>query len=399
MKSKHNNRFVIYLILLTVKVSESIVPDPCPGTDILPRTRVVKMCETGSAVENIDDGNTNVDSVVLSLMENKNHCSCYVSVENMNSNTIIYVKPYNDLTASAPKEQLCGMIIDLFRIYPNQNTQRVKEIPIGCNSGHNLRSLTLTSDNKRLEFVSKVADGNFTRGYCIHISRAHNYGGQDDDKELKLICSNQDQSITTTLQPTTSNFNGSLNKKTDSIDKNTMYISIGAVAGIIVFILVLVMVILLCKRRKRLYSSKEESKAKCSATTKQTVVDEEEYDGLKYNMLYVSSEKDNHFDANYSTVDGDLSRHKRIKKEEGCRTVEDQEHIHNSKLDILFVTKNAQQTNGDKKVNIAALSENGCVYAVVDKSNTTKSYMNNVEIKVSSQTYAIVNETRKDNPK
>ncbi|CAC5418055.1 unnamed protein product [Mytilus coruscus] len=353
------------------------------------------MCEIGSAVENIDDGNNNADTVVLSLMENRNNCSCYVNVENMNSNTILYIKPYNDLPASAPKEQLCGMIIDLFRIYPNQNSQHISETPIGCNSGQIQRSVTLTRENNKLEFISKIVTGNFTRGYCIQIIRVHNSGGQDDDKELKLICGNQDLSITTTLQY---NLNGSFTRhtKTNSPDKKTVYISIGAVGGLVVFVSVLVTVIIMCKRRKLLESSKEESRAKCSATTPQTVVEEEEYDGLKYNMLYASSEQDDHLDANYSTVDGDIHRHKRIKDEVGSRTIEDQQYIQDSKLDTHFVTNNAQQTNEDKRVMLTtASSENGSVYAVVDKSNKTKSNLNNMEIKFTSQTYAIVNKSRK----
>ncbi|CAC5418064.1 unnamed protein product [Mytilus coruscus] len=133
-------------------------------------------------------------------------------------------------------------------------------------------------------------------------------------------------------------------------------------------------------------STKEETSVNCKATT---TSDDDDDDGLKYNVLYVSSEQHDDIDVNYSTAEVDISRHISGDDEGGYSTVDDNKNFQNSLLGTFQVTDAAleiNEENGTKHIN--APTESGCVYAVVDRTNKTNDSVKNVE---TGATYAVVN--------
>ncbi|CAG2203258.1 unnamed protein product [Mytilus edulis] len=142
-------------------------------------------------------------------------------------------------------------------------------------------------------------------------------------------------------------------------------------------------------KRKSHYSRKEENNASC--TVNSIVADDNDDDGLKYNMLYVSSERHDDIDVNYSTADGDTPRLISC-EDEGCySSVDDTKIIQNSNSYTHEVTNTDFEFNEDNSVgHINAPTERGCVYAVVDKSHKTNSSVKNIENASSSATYAVV---------
>ncbi|CAG2219248.1 unnamed protein product [Mytilus edulis] len=182
----------------------------------------------------------------------------------------------------------------------------------------------------------------------------------EDNSYLEIACENQ--TITTHSQ---------IHDKTDAEGDNTLYIAGGS------------------RWRKSHYSRKEENNASC--TVNSIVADDNDDDGLKYNMLYVSSERHDDIDVNYSTADGDTPRLISC-EDEGCySSVDDTKIIQNSNSYTHEVTNTDFEFNEDNSVDhVNAPTERGCVYAVVDKSHKTNSSVKNIENASSSATYAVV---------
>lgn len=130
---------------------------------------VAKMCQTTKAMEDDEDGNNNFDSVALSLTEQKNNCSCYLSVKNVtSSSSSLYIKQYNYVG----RQPSCGMEIDIdqHRSNPHEIVPLPGPIPSRCNSTVTQNMFSLLK-NETLQFISRIVDGHFNTGYCIQIIR------------------------------------------------------------------------------------------------------------------------------------------------------------------------------------------------------------------------------------
>ncbi|XP_063404656.1 uncharacterized protein LOC134688115 [Mytilus trossulus] len=299
------------------------------------------------------------------------------------------------------------MDIDVYQHGPNE-TVLLNPIPTRCNSTKKDKGLSLL-EYEQLQFVSRVVGGMFSFGYCIQIGIVHKQNVKDNIY-LEIACENQtitthtdtptypqttindvitSSQIISTLSTTMSMSDQSqIHDETDVEGDNTLYIAEGAGGGFVLCVLVVV-VILLCKRRKSHHSRKKDSNANCTANS--IAADDDEDDGLKYNMLYVSSERHDDIDVNYSTADGDTPRHISC-EDEGCySSVDDTKIIQNSNSYTHEVTNTAFEFSEDNSVEHKnAPIERGCVYAVVDKSHKTNSSVKNIENASSSATYAVV---------
>ncbi|CAG2229855.1 unnamed protein product [Mytilus edulis] len=172
----------------------------------------------------------------------------------------------------------------------------------GCTSGP--RSLSFPQ-NGVLRFTSKVIGGNLTRGYCIDVQREPVVGHNDT---LKIVCG--EPGVTPSKQMTTTQSPDNLTghpTATDSTtkdhptspDNSTIYIVAATSAGVLL-ILTLVIVIIFCKRKSFYKTRKAQGTNKPDiAFTKEQ--DDPDYDGLKYNVLYVSAE----YGVDNSTVENE----------------------------------------------------------------------------------------------
>ncbi|XP_052088228.1 uncharacterized protein LOC127725337 [Mytilus californianus] len=428
---------VIKWILLIVKVSECVI-DTCNNNDKTTPTRVAKMCQSTSVVEEDEDGNATFDGVFLSLIEHENNCSCSVSVKNTNSFVNLFIKRLNNFT----EQSLCGVVIDIYHIRPNDSILP-ENFPINCSSTEQTQVFSLLR-NEYIQFTSRVVDVQLSVGYCIQITRDHNAG--QEVSSLEISCGNQALATTidtpihaqttfsdtstnpqttfsditthpqaslsdipTQTQTTHNDFKTSeqitsfmssptpmintsnINDKTNSDGDSTLYIAIGAGGGFVLFVTLLVLIVL-CKRRKSHHSDKGENSANPRASS---AADSDDDDGLKYNVLYVSSERHADIDVNYSTADGDIPRHISGEDDGDYSTVDDNKNIQDSSLYTHQVTNTAVEVNEDNGVeHINAPTESGCVYAVVDKSHKTNSSVKNIETASTSATYAVVNKRR-----
>ncbi|VDI13121.1 Hypothetical predicted protein, partial [Mytilus galloprovincialis] len=151
------------------------------------------MCQTTKAMEDDEDGNDNFDSVALSLTEQTNNCSCYLSVKNVTSpSSSLYIKQYQYVE----RQSSCGMEIDIdqHRSNPYEIVPLPGPIPSRCNSTVGQKQFSLFK-NERLQFISRIVDGNFNTGYCIQIIRVHH---PPDGGFLELSCGDQEITKTTT---------------------------------------------------------------------------------------------------------------------------------------------------------------------------------------------------------
>ncbi|CAC5366321.1 unnamed protein product [Mytilus coruscus] len=394
------------------------------------------MCQTTTVVEN-DKGS---NGVFLSLIEHENNCSCIVSVKNIGDRESVnlYIKRLNNLT----EQPLCGMEIDIYFIRPNE-TSLLKQLATKCTSEENTKRVSLFGE-EYLQFTSRVVNRNFSIGFCIQIEIENKKG--NNDSFLEISCDNQKLTTTTdtpihaqttssdittnpqtTFSDITTNPQASLsdtptqtqttlndlktseqitslmssptpmidtsniNDKTDSDGDSTHYIAIGSGGGFVLFVSLLVLIVL-CKRRKSHHSGKGENSANSRASS---AADNDDDDGLKYNVLYVSSERHDDIDVNYSTADGDIPRHISGEDDGDYSTVHDNKNIQDSSLYTHQVTNTSIEVNENNGVeHINAPTESGCVYAVVDKSHKTNSSVKNIETASTSATYAVVNKSR-----
>lgn len=121
------------------------------------------MCQSTTVMGNYENTNDNFDSVFLSLTEKANNCSCTVSVKTTKSSVKLYIKRLNNLT----QELLCGMEIDIYQ-QRQANVLVLEPIPTRCGSTNNTKVFSIFND-ENLQLISKVVDGIFSIGYCIHI--------------------------------------------------------------------------------------------------------------------------------------------------------------------------------------------------------------------------------------
>ncbi len=125
------------------------------------------MCTSSSATENIThSGSYMVDSVVLRIMKQQNNCICRVTIDNQIGPISINLRKYEGLISSAPEETECGLAVDINHI-PNITSVTA---PIECLEKVNFRYIPLLL-NSTLQFKSRIINGNFTRGYCMHMYR------------------------------------------------------------------------------------------------------------------------------------------------------------------------------------------------------------------------------------
>ncbi|CAC5418080.1 unnamed protein product [Mytilus coruscus] len=184
--------------------------DTCPNTDIIPSTRVAKMCQTTTALENDEDGNDIFDSVFLSLIEQANNCYCNMSIKNVTTTVDLYINRLNNLT----ERLLCGMEIDIYlKEYPGKAMKTVF-FEISCDGPPVTTPLdTFTQPRKTLNDVTTSL-------------------------QITPILSSSTTMIATSP----------IHDETDSDGDSTLYIALGTVGGLIICVSVLV-VIFLYKRQ------------------------------------------------------------------------------------------------------------------------------------------------------
>ncbi|CAC5418070.1 unnamed protein product [Mytilus coruscus] len=324
------------------------------------------MCQDGSAIEQLGadkEGNLNFDHVTLRVRTQKDNCTCLVFVENQSLPSIqMYIQPYLHIPNSAPKEEVCGLelYLDLYQIDKKQHDLP----PIKCSSGQLSRSISLLK-NSVLRFTSRIVDGNFTRGYCIDVQRVHTSG---QNGSLKMACNVPGVTPTwemTTLLPDvltsqSTSADASVNDYSTSSDQSPVYIASGAS----IF-------------RKSSDKIKKSQEARRQETNFSNEQDDPDYDGLKYNMLYVSSEHQDVMEGDYHIVDNEepliISRTK--KHDMNYSTVDDNgapsKTIPYQGIALNFHTvqgydKNKSEDNAKVNNPIPSVG-NSNVYAVVDK--------------------------------
>jgi hypothetical protein len=126
------------------------------------------MCTSSYATEEKPSGGDNIDSAVLHIMIQHDNCICRVTIYNQVEPVYIGLEKYDRLTSSAPEENGCGLAVDITHI-PEMSTESVIA-PIECTENVNLRKISLPQSST-LEFISRIIDGTFIRGYCMRIIR------------------------------------------------------------------------------------------------------------------------------------------------------------------------------------------------------------------------------------
>ncbi|CAG2239003.1 unnamed protein product [Mytilus edulis] len=360
------------------------------------------MCTNESAVEENTNGYKAVDSVLLRITKHQNNCICHVSLQNTVHNYTISMSKYEGLTTSAPVQSNCGLAVDVESIDKSNTTQSIESI--NCITGTSMRLIAL--DDNELKFKSRIIKGNFTRGYCMHISRDQailsckmkdqaEKAGSDKDwiqtngstqhtsvdeckkyclqtkvceavhfvanfcfvyirtslelihvdgsvyskkdcvdtQKLKIKCdlpepttqssqetttdvtiSTKTDTVTTPISDsimTSFNTQSSITTKDDIIEDKTsdLYVYIGAGAGGVLMILLIICIIVCIRKNSNQTSEKESKNYATKQLCKEDRDSDNDYDGLKDNILYVSSEPNEILeDGNYNTVDLEQTR-------------------------------------------------------------------------------------------
>lgn len=123
------------------------------------------MCNSSFAKEKFGNGAEYLESVVLRAMVDRGGCTCDVTIENYIIKTGIFIEKYKNMSAVAPENNVCGLALDIKML----NDESVSN-PIECTHGVDRRRFSIVR-NGALRFTSRIIQGNFTRGYCIHIIR------------------------------------------------------------------------------------------------------------------------------------------------------------------------------------------------------------------------------------
>jgi hypothetical protein len=126
------------------------------------------MCKSRSATEETSSGGYKVDSVVLRIKMQQEDCICRVMIHNQKDTVSVRIRKLDGLTASAPVEAECGLVVDVNHI-PTMSTGNVIP-PIECLVNDTSRHTPLFQ-NGYLQFRSRIINGNFIRGFCIRIIR------------------------------------------------------------------------------------------------------------------------------------------------------------------------------------------------------------------------------------
>lgn len=123
------------------------------------------MCISSTAVENVVRGEEQYDSVILRVMTEGIDCTCDLLIENQIQDTQIFMQKYQNKPSAAPEKNLCGLAIDIKNLDSGLTLN-----PIDCSNGVNRRSMSMVY-NGAFRFTSRITEGHFSRGYCIHIIR------------------------------------------------------------------------------------------------------------------------------------------------------------------------------------------------------------------------------------
>ena len=141
--------------------------------DVLPHIivsflAVVDMCKSSFATEETLFGIYKVDSVVLRITMQQDNWVCRVTIDNQIEPVYIGLRKYDGLTSSVPEVNGCGLAVDINHV-PDMSTGN-ETSPIECVCNVNYRTIPLLQ-NSTLKFISRIINGTFTRGYCMHIIR------------------------------------------------------------------------------------------------------------------------------------------------------------------------------------------------------------------------------------
>ncbi|XP_052089174.1 uncharacterized protein LOC127725893 [Mytilus californianus] len=407
--------YFLFWMIWKANISLSIVPDPCGMAK--PSTQVTNMCQGGYAIENIGESKDGyvIYHVTLRVRTQEDNCICLVFVENQSQKNLqTTIEPYMTLnsTSASPKKKECGLELNL-ELYQMDIKQNDLD-KIGCTSGQTSRSLSFPR-NGVLRFTSNVIDGNLTRGYCIDVQRGP-VGGHNDT--LKIVCG--EPGVTPSLHMTTTqspdNFTclptatdstskdhptspGSLMNNTDN---STIYIEAGTSAGVLL-ILTLVIVIIFCKRKSlnKTRKAPETNRPDIALTNEQ---DDPNYDGLKYNVLYISAEYADKFGGDNSTVNNENphTNYTVTEHDVNYSTVGDlvprtlsrdaPPNGNPQSCDLVPGYENNNDTEVSKFDNVIPQARNCNVYAAVDKQRVMVD--SNSKPDNSSHIYAVVDKTK-----
>lgn len=125
------------------------------------------MCTDDYAEEEDAEGSVKVNSVLLRITKHQNSCICHVNLEVTETNYTIHMSKYQDRSYAAPEQHHCGLAVDVDYVDTSITTRSLQ--PIECIEGTKKRSIAL--GGSELKFESRIINGDFTRGYCMQISR------------------------------------------------------------------------------------------------------------------------------------------------------------------------------------------------------------------------------------
>ncbi|CAC5404247.1 unnamed protein product [Mytilus coruscus] len=441
------------------------------------------MCMPSVAIEKDGNGYDDLDSVVLRAMVDRGGCTCDILMENHIVKTGIFIEKFKNMSASAPENNVCGLAIDIEML----NDEYVSN-PIECTNGVARRPFSIVK-NDVLRFTSRIIQGNFTRGYCMHIIRgyiavafkhivqttcfnladlynlAHIKAKICKDKlsnnipqRLKIVCNesevfrHESSSINPTETKSESNELFKIDEKhlekkekkdlkyvcqsmyrerrklhpgqpknqtefykiLDDIgfvtnkDDDTLFIAIGVCVGVLFMIVIAIIVMIITRSCRRRSNKRLEELQRNTVPDSNQENEDPQYDGLKYNVLYVTATQQQDTDINYSTVDLEGShiaaRHSEV--DNHYNTVES--NAETSSLQTLqtfhdneAIINNKTSKSSNETKNLRPPNECSVVYDVVDKRLQNPVQNSSTKIQDDAnpeQAYAFVDKTRNEDP-
>ncbi|CAC5418071.1 unnamed protein product [Mytilus coruscus] len=349
------------------------IPNPCPEVLSSP---VADMCMASIEIEKDGNGYDYLDSVVLRAMINRGGCTCDILIENHIIKTKIFIEKYKNMSAAAPENNVCGLAMDIEML----NDESVSN-PIECTNGVDRRQFSIVK-NGVLRFTSRIIPGNFTQGYCMHIIR--DKVTNTLPQRLKIVCNESEafRHESSIINPTEfkQETNGKMTKPC------------------------LLLLEYVCRRsNKRL---EELQRNNVSDSNQEN--EDPQYDGLKYNVLYVTATQQQDIDINYSTVDVEGShtavRHSEI--DNHYNTVESNAETSSLQTLQIFhdnkaIINNETPKSSNETKNPSPPNECSVVYAVVDKRlrNPIQNSCTKIQDDANpEQANAIVDKTRNQYP-
>ncbi|VDI61187.1 Hypothetical predicted protein [Mytilus galloprovincialis] len=275
--------------------------------------------------------------------------------------------------------------------------------------------------------------------YCFVYNQVTNTSQKDDstysqkdcvDTKLQIKCYPPDPTTQTSLATTTED---KFSTKTDTIttpisnnpmtnsnthstlmaekkntkDKNSdLYVYLGAGAGGLLMILLIVCIIVCIRKRANQTPPKESKNNSTKQFCREDRDSDNDYGGLKDNILYVSSEpnevledgnyntvdleqtrkvdQDNTFDGNYSTVDGI------------CNIIGNDRSLSKSKPVIKPKPKTSFKSGSvDETIHLSTMDNGNNEYAVVDKGRNSDDVKHTNPEHGNDTEYAVVNKVRR----